>query len=112
MDCDYTLRLYIELEKRLIKHGFYSLFRNLLMMAHRVLSESEEEGFLIDRKYLSKIIVEFGNCAAANTLFAMQRVNSSERISFFMVAPFIIWLIFRIFARVSYIILLISFGLL
>lgn len=52
IDCDLTLRGMIYMETKLIKHGFYNLFRNLLMMATRVFAESEYRGILIDRPYL------------------------------------------------------------
>lgn len=51
-DSDYTLRLMIIMEPMLIKHNFYKLFRNMLMMAHRVLMETEYKGMKIDRPYI------------------------------------------------------------
>lgn len=54
IDCDLTLRAYIYMEPRLMKGNFYSLFRNLLMMAVRVFAESEYRGILIDRGYLEE----------------------------------------------------------
>lgn len=55
-DCDYTLQLYYILEPKLIKNNLYSLYRNLIMQAHRVLSKSETNGFYIDRDFLEKTI--------------------------------------------------------
>lgn len=51
-DADAALRLYLFFESRLMEFGFYPLFRNLLMMASRVLAEVEYHGMLIDRDYL------------------------------------------------------------
>jgi len=56
LDTDLTLRSFIYMEPRLIKGGFYNLFRNLLMMAVRVFGESEYRGIRIDRPYLEEIM--------------------------------------------------------
>lgn len=56
IDCDLTLRLALFLEKKVIKTGFYSLFRNMCMMQVKVLGESEMMGLPIDVKYLKGII--------------------------------------------------------
>lgn len=56
IDCDVTLRGMIYMEARLIKLGFYNLFRNLLMTATRVLAESEYRGILINRSYLEDLM--------------------------------------------------------
>lgn len=58
MDTDVTLRLVSLLEKKLIKFGFYKLFRSMFMMQTRVLAESESMGLCVDVPYLKKIIVE------------------------------------------------------
>ena len=52
IDADLTLRIFIYFESKLMKLGFYNLFRNLLMMASRVLGESEFRGMPIDMPYL------------------------------------------------------------
>lgn len=59
LDCDLTLRLMQHFHTRLIKKGFYQLFRNLLMMATRVLAESEFHGMHIDEGYLDRMIEEY-----------------------------------------------------
>lgn len=59
IDADLTLRIMIFLEAKLIKLGFYNLFRNLLMMMTRVLGESEFEGMLVDRPYLESLMVKY-----------------------------------------------------
>lgn len=58
LDCDLTLRVFHLLEPELVAEGLYSVYRNLLMMSHRVLTESEFEGILVDKKYLNSIIEE------------------------------------------------------
>jgi DNA polymerase I-like protein with 3'-5' exonuclease and polymerase domains len=56
LDCDLTLRLGIYLEKICMNKGFYPLLRNLLMMGHRVLTESEFDGTLIDKSYVKGLV--------------------------------------------------------
>ena len=55
LDSDLTLRLWIFFERRLIDNGFYQLFRNMMMMASRVLSEAEWRGMEIDTAYLKDL---------------------------------------------------------
>lgn len=59
IDCDYTLRAMLYMEPKLINLGFYPLFRNLLMMATRVLAESEYHGIRIDKEYLEKLMTDY-----------------------------------------------------
>lgn len=59
LDCDLTLRGMQFMEPKLIKMGFYKLFRNLLMMATRVLAESEYRGMVIDRPYLEELMAKY-----------------------------------------------------
>lgn len=59
IDCDVTLRAMMYMEPKLIKLGFYPLFRNLLMMGVRVLAESEFNGVRINREYLSSLMVKY-----------------------------------------------------
>lgn len=59
LDTDLTLRGMIIMEPKLIKQGFYNLFRNLLMGLARVLSESEYRGFPIDRPYLMDLAEQY-----------------------------------------------------
>jgi len=56
IDSDLTLRLMLYFEPKLIKLGFYPLFRNLLMTSLRVLAESEYRGALIDENYLRDLV--------------------------------------------------------
>ena len=55
LDSDLTFRLYIFFERRLIDNGFYQLFRNMMMMASRVLAEAEWRGMEIDTGYLKDL---------------------------------------------------------
>lgn len=59
LDCDLTLRLMLYFEERLISLGFYPLFRNLLMMMARTLSEVSFFGIDIDTKYLSDLSTSY-----------------------------------------------------
>jgi DNA polymerase-1 len=56
IDSDLTLRAMIYMEPKLIKLGFYSLFRNILNMLVKVLGEAEWRGMLVDRTYLEKLV--------------------------------------------------------
>lgn len=56
LDCDLTLRLMMFFEKRLIEENFYLLFRNMMMMAVRVLADSEWTGIPIDDPYLTGLV--------------------------------------------------------
>lgn len=48
MDTDFTLRLALFLESKLINKGFYNLYRNLIMPASKVLQDAETNGLPID----------------------------------------------------------------
>lgn len=54
-----TLQAMIYMEPKLIKLGFYSLFRNMLMMITRVLAEAEYKGIYIDREYLEELMINY-----------------------------------------------------
>ena len=55
-DTDYTLRLMIFFEKKLIDKGLYSLYRNLIMTASRVLTTVEKNGLYLDRKFNQELL--------------------------------------------------------
>lgn len=59
LDADLTFRLMIFFEYKLIDNDFYSLFRNMLMMATRVLAESEYRGMEVDPDYLNNLVVKY-----------------------------------------------------
>lgn len=56
IDADITLRGMNYMENKLMDLGFYNLFRNLLMMATRVLGESEYRGMLVNKSYLEDLM--------------------------------------------------------
>lgn len=58
-DTDYTLRLMIFFEKKLIDLGFYSVFRNLFMCNSRVLTSVEKEGLYVDVEFNKKLLSEY-----------------------------------------------------
>lgn len=55
-DADLTFRLWVFFEKRLIDNKFYTLYRNMLIMASHVLGRAEWEGMDIDRDYLHGLL--------------------------------------------------------
>jgi DNA polymerase I-like protein with 3'-5' exonuclease and polymerase domains len=61
LDTDLTLRLMMFFEYLLIKNNFYKLFRNLMMMATRVLHDSEWSGMPIDIDYIDSLVVSYKN---------------------------------------------------
>ena len=58
-DTDYTLRLSLFFEKRLIDLDMYSLFRNLIMPASRVLQRVEKNGLYLNRKFNQQLLLEY-----------------------------------------------------
>ncbi len=59
LDADLTLRLWIFFERRLIDNNFYPFFRNMMMMASRVLAEASYRGMIIDRNYLHDLVDDY-----------------------------------------------------
>lgn len=55
-DTDYTFRLCIFFESRLIELGLYDLYRNLIMPASRVLQTCEANGLYMDRKFNKELL--------------------------------------------------------
>lgn len=55
-DTDYTYRLCIFFESRLIELGLYDLYRNLIMPASRVLQTCEANGLYMDRKFNRELL--------------------------------------------------------
>ena len=58
-DTDYTFRLTIFFESRLIELGFYNLYRNLIMTSSRVLQSCEVNGLYMDREFNEKLLAEY-----------------------------------------------------
>jgi DNA polymerase I-like protein with 3'-5' exonuclease and polymerase domains len=59
LDSDLTLRLMMFFENLLIKNNFYKLFRNMMMMAVRVLHDSEWHGMPIDIPYIDTLLISY-----------------------------------------------------
>lgn len=55
-DTDYTLRLMLFFEKKLIDLGLYNTYRNLIMTASRVLTSVEKEGLYVDRAFNQELL--------------------------------------------------------
>lgn len=55
-DTDYTLRLMLFFEKKLIDLGFYNIYRNLIMTASRVLTSVEKNGLYVDRAFNQELL--------------------------------------------------------
>ena len=55
-DTDYTLRLAMFFESKLIEIGMYPLFRHLIMPASRVLQHAEKTGLYLDRKFNQELL--------------------------------------------------------
>lgn len=58
-DTDYTFRLCIFFESRLIELGLYDLYRNLIMPASRVLQTCEANGLYLNRKYNQELLKSY-----------------------------------------------------
>lgn len=55
-DTDYTLRLMVFFEKRLIDCELYSVYRNMIMAASRVLQTVESNGLYMDRDFNTELL--------------------------------------------------------
>lgn len=80
-DTDYTLRLMIFFEKKLIDLGMYSVFRNLFMCNSRVLTSVEKEGLYLDTEFNKKLLEEYKPKidAARDSIYALSRVKKFEK---------------------------------
>lgn len=58
-DTDYTLRLTLFFEKKLIDLGLYNPFRNLMMCNSRVITSVEKCGLLVDREFNDQLVGEY-----------------------------------------------------
>lgn len=76
-DTDYTLRLMIFFEKKLIEKGLYSLYRNMIMTASRVLTAVEKNGLYMDKKFNQYLLETYKPKIddARNTCLELQRVK-------------------------------------
>lgn len=80
-DTDYTLRLTIFFEKKLIDLGLYSTFRNLIMSASRVLTSVEKNGLYLDREFNKKLLEEYKSKIDADrdAIYALPGVKKFEK---------------------------------
>lgn len=80
-DTDYTLRLMIFFEKKLIDFGLYSTFRNLIMSASRVLTSVEKNGLYLDREFNNQLLETYKPKidAARQAIYNLPRVKKFEK---------------------------------
>jgi DNA polymerase-1 len=80
-DTDYTLRLMIFFEKKLIDLGLYSTFRNLIMSASRVLTSVEKNGLYLDREFNNQLLEKYKPKidAARQAIYDLPRVKKFEK---------------------------------
>lgn len=80
-DTDYTLRLMIFFEKKLIGLGLYSTFRNLIMSASRVLTSVEKNGLYLDREFNNQLLETYKPKidAARQAIYDLPRVKKFEK---------------------------------
>lgn len=80
-DTDYTLRLMIFFEKKLIDLGLYSTFRNLIMSASRVLTSVEKNGLYLDREFNNQLLETYKPKidAARQAIYDLPRIKKFEK---------------------------------
>lgn len=80
-DTDYTLRLMIFFEKKLIDLGLYSTFRNLIMSASRVLTSVEKNGLFVDREFNKHLLETYKPKidAARQSIYDLPKVKKFEK---------------------------------
>lgn len=76
-DTDYTLRLTLFFEKKLIDLGLYNAFRNLMMCNSRVITSVEKCGLLVDKEFNTKLVGEYADKIkqAEEVLYNLPRVK-------------------------------------
>jgi DNA polymerase-1 len=88
-DTDYTLRLSMFFENKLIEIGMYPLLRHLIMPASRVLQHAEKTGLYLDRKFNQELLESYkpkidqatSNCLNIPRVKRFSRWLVQERIS-------------------------------
>lgn len=88
-DTDYTLRLAMFFESKLIEIGMYPLFRHLIMPASRVLQHAEKTGLYLDRKFNQELLESYkpkieqatSNCLNLPRVKKFSRWLTEQRIS-------------------------------
>lgn len=88
-DTDYTLRLSMFFESKLIEIGMYPLFRHLIMPASRVLQHAEKTGLYLDREFNQELLESYkpkidqatANCLNLTRVKKFSRWLIEQRIS-------------------------------
>ena len=88
-DTDYTLRLAMFFESKLIEIGMYPLFRHLIMPASRVLQHAEKTGLYLDREFNHELLESYkpkidqakANCLNLPRVKKFSRWLTEQRIS-------------------------------
>lgn len=81
-DTDYTLRLMLFFEKKLIDLGLYNTYRNLIMTASRVLTSVEKNGLYVDRAFNQELLDSYLPKieAAKEAIYNLPRVNKFTKL--------------------------------
>lgn len=87
-DTDYTLRLVLFFEKKLIDLGMYNILRHLIMPASRVLQHAEKTGLYLDRKFNRELLESYKpkieqatfNCLNLPRVKKFSRILKNQRI--------------------------------
>lgn len=88
-DTDYTLRLAMFFESKLIEIGMYPLLRHLIMPASRVLQHAEKTGLYLDREFNQELLESYkpkidqakANCLNLPRVKKFSRWLTEQRIS-------------------------------
>lgn len=88
-DTDYTFRLMLFFEKKLMDKGLYPLYRNMIMTASRVLTQVEKNGLYLDRKFNEELLSTYKpkidnareTCLSLKRVVKFSKSYNEERIS-------------------------------
>ena len=80
-DTDYTLRLTLFFEKKLMDKGLYPVYRNMIMAASRVLQTVESNGLYLDRDFNSELLESYKVKieAALNNVMQLPKVKKFQK---------------------------------
>ena len=81
-DTDYTLRLMLFFEKKLIDLGLYNIYRNLIMTASRILTSVEKNGLYVDRAFNQELLDSYLPKieAAKETIYNLPKVKKFTKL--------------------------------
>ena len=81
-DTDYTLRLMLFFEKKLIDLGLYNTYRNLIMTASRILTSVEKNGLYVDRAFNQELLDSYLPKieAAKETIYNLPKVKKFTKL--------------------------------